>query len=296
MEDVVRKLLLYVLLTVFTVSLANAQDDPPCEMDCPDDDWIHKTQSSFEPDPVGCPGCEISFEYWQRENACGIYKDLQLGEITLTSSCLSCYTIDEIVDIAIDKMIKDNELPMPDTGECETNWRAFHSACWGEWTENGDTVIKPCEPAQCCWEVLEVCSDSVTGDITYNVIDSYAPDPEECLYYPYPCEFTCEGAPEPPKISADTEGMKEQNGYQIKAYPNPADNRLILEFASGKTGNFTLQVFDYSGNSLHESEFRKEGDNTFIHLNISEYNSGNYRYVIKRKGNTCVSGSFSIVR
>lgn len=124
--------LLVLLLSAFTVSISvNAQDTiPPCEMDClPQSPWIPAQLGPYT--VPGCPKCTLSFNYWYRYPACGIYKDLQIGEITLSLACLSCpLSIKDFVDFAIDKMILNNPIPKPGLDSCETYWRAINASCW----------------------------------------------------------------------------------------------------------------------------------------------------------------------
>jgi hypothetical protein len=229
------------VITLFILAFASslslkAQNDtiPPCDMDClPQSPWIPANLGPYQIYPIGCPGCLISFNYWYRPSECGYYHDIQLGNITISLQCLSCgYSANDIVQFAIDKMIRDNTISKPDSGNCDTFWRAFNSSCWGEWDNDGVHVFKPCLPAQCCWKVLEVCGEG-GGQISYTTIDSYAPDPEDCLVYPYPCEFTCEGAPE--KIVFPS-GMKENinpvNGFKTIVYPNPSDCWVNIKLES----------------------------------------------------------------
>lgn len=276
---------------------AYSQPDPPCEMDCPGSPWVLDSINWYSVDPIGCPGCQFKIYYWYRNAACGVWKDIQLGEVKLTSACVSCYTITDIVQIAKDKMIRDGALPKPGSEDpCETNWRAFNPSCWGDLIVDGEPRIEPCEPAQCCWERLRVCP-AEGGGIEYEVIDSYAPEPEDCLVWPFPCTFTCEGAPELQKPPTDgSTNMNEANGFKVSAYPNPADTRMTLLLESDKTGNFKLQIYDNAGNAVLTKEFEKEGYETYIQLNLSNFQNGNYRYMISSGGQPGISGSFNVVK
>lgn len=284
-------------MVVFSLTAYSQPPEPPCEMDCPGSPWVLDSINLYSVDPIGCPGCQIKFYYWYRTNACGIWNDIQLGEITVSLSCLSCYTIEEIVSFAKDKMIRDGALPKPDsTDPCETNWRAFNSSCWGEKEENGEIIILPCEPAQCCWQILEVCGIG-NDEIDYTVIDSYAPNEEVCLYWPHECTFVCEGAPELQKPPTDgSEKINEANGFKVTAYPNPADTRMNLLFESNKTGKFVLQIYDNAGNEVLRKDIKKDGFETYIQLNLSSFHNGIYRYMITSGGQPGINGSFNVIK
>ncbi|MFA5605161.1 MAG: hypothetical protein WC970_04790, partial [Dehalococcoidales bacterium] len=146
-------------ISFFALNLnLKAQTDsiPPCQMDCLDSAWTPATLGPYS--MPGCPGCLVSFNYWYREAACGLWNDIQLGDVSITLGCLGCpLTIDDYVAFAKDKMIRDNIIPKPEFPDCDIFWRAFTSSCWGKLVMGNDTLIQPCEPSQCCWEVLQVC-------------------------------------------------------------------------------------------------------------------------------------------
>jgi hypothetical protein len=266
-------------------------------MDCPGSPWIFAQLGWYYIDPVGCPGCRIKFDYWYRPAACGVYHDVQLGNITMTLQCLSCgYSTKDIVQFAIDKMIRDNPIPKPGNDTCDTFWRALNSSCWGEWDNDSVHVFKPCRPAQCCWKLLEVCGEA-DGQISYTTIDSYTPDPEDCLIYPYPCQFTCEGAPEPPSIQTGRkENVNAENGFKTIVYPNPSDGWVNIKFVSDSKGAHSVEVFDIKGNLVISKLFEKNQSEMFIQLNMNKYPSGNYRYVIKNGNVSGISGSFNVTK
>jgi len=67
---------LVLIFSAFVVSNnVNAQDTiPPCEMDClPQSPWIPAQLGPYT--VPGCPGCSLSFNYWYRYPACGIYNE-----------------------------------------------------------------------------------------------------------------------------------------------------------------------------------------------------------------------------
>jgi hypothetical protein len=294
-KNVVTFMILISVSVILASSLLKAQPDPPCEMDC-NEPWQFDQIGPFALDSVNCPGCFVYIDFWYRDNACnGLFKDLQLGEITLSLACISCnnYTIEDVVAFAKDKMIREHKKwPNPNPGNpCEDNWRAFESSCWGEWFVNGNRIIKPCLPAQCCWQKLRVCPTPF-GGIFYYTLTMYAPDEEDCYLYPYPCEFTCRFAPEPPEKQGIN--YNSDNGFLVVVYPNPANNHLTIQFESEKTGVFNLEIYDISGNKIYEKPISKLGESTYIELNLSSFSNGIYNYSILLDGKTGITGKFTV--
>jgi len=289
---------LVLFLSAFVVSNnLNAQDTiPPCEMDClPQSPWLPDTSIWYAVDPVNCPGCSLQFKFWYRYPACGIYKDLQIGEINLTLACISCpKSMKEYVDFAIDKMILNNKIPKPDTGRCETFWRAINASCW-KFFASYDTVLVPCEPSECCWRTLTMCTDS-SGNVTYSQHPPFT-TPDICYIYPYPCTFVCDEMPQPaPTPSGLTETTNLLNGFSTLVYPNPGTDWFNIKFRSASEGQHTIEVFDASGNLITIKDFGKVHGEIFIQLNMSSFSSGNYRYVIKHNGQPGINGSFNVVK
>ena len=280
----VRMALLPVIVFVLFLTVNNVKADdppPPCEMDClPQSPWTHGLSTWFDVDPINCPGCQMRFEFWWRSDACGVYKDIQLGQINLTLACVTCSkTIKEYVDIAIDSLILNNPIPKPDTNTCDTLWRAIFASCW-KFYASFDTVLVPCEPSQCCWRKVSVCTDSL-GNLTYSQEPRFA-TPDLCFIHQGPCTFVCDEMPEPsPMPSGLEENINEQNGFSTLVYPNPGTDWFNIKFRSESEGQHTIEVFDATGNLITIKDFGKVQDEIIIQLNMSSLSSGNYRYVIK---------------
>lgn len=290
----------FFLVLIFSAFLTsnnvNAQDTiPPCEMDClPQSPWVLDTLGQYT--IPGCPSCTLSFTYWYRTNACGVFKDLQLGEITLSLACLSCpLSIKDFVDFAVDKMILYNEIPKPDSGKCDTYWRAINASCWGFIESGNDTVLKPCKPSECCWRTLTMCTDS-SGNVTYSQHPPFT-TPDICYIYPYPCTFVCDEMPQPtPTPSGLEETTNLLNGFGTLVYPNPGTDWFNIKFHSDSEGQHTIEVFDESGNLITVKDFVKVQGEIIIQLNMSSFSNGNYRYVIKHNDKLGISGSFNVVK
>ncbi|MDX9791571.1 MAG: T9SS type A sorting domain-containing protein [Candidatus Kapabacteria bacterium] len=289
--------LLMLIFSAFVVSNdVNAQDTiPPCDMDClPQSPWNFATSIQY---PVpGCPGCSLSFNYWWREDACGVWNDIQLGDVSITLGCLACpFTIKDYVDFARDKMIRDNPILKPVAPNCDIFWRAFTSSCWGKLVMGNDTLIQPCEPSQCCWEVLQVCG-VIGGGINYTAIDTYSPDPEVCFIYPWPCTFTC-NPPEPPTMpSGLEENINSESGYKTTVYPNPSNDWVNIKLMSESDGEHKVEIFDGTGNLIISKTFTKSQNEIYIQLNMSSFPTGNYSYIVKHDGKPAINGSFYIVK
>jgi len=295
MKEHIISFILVLLLSALALSI-KAYSQPPCEMDCPQSPWIPATSVWYPVDPVSCPGCSLRFNYWYRPSACGIYKDLQMGEITLTLPCLSCpLSVKDYVNFAIDKMILNNEIPKPDTGKCETFWRAINASCWGFLVSGNDTTLMPCQPSECCWRTLTMCRDSL-GNLSYTQHPPYT-TPDICYIYPYPCTFVCDEIPQSAPTPTDAEeNTNIQNGFSTFVYPNPGTDWFNIKFRSESEGKHTIEVYDESGNLITIKDFGKVRGEIFIQLNMSGYASGVYRYVIKRNGIDGISGSFNLAR
>jgi hypothetical protein len=285
------------IFSAFVVSNnVNAQEQPPCEMDClPQSPWQPDVSGWHPVDPVNCPGCFIQFKFWFRPSACGLYKDLQLGEITLSMACMTCpKTIKDYVDFAVDKMILNNQIPKPDTGRCQTMWRAINASCWRPLV-SADSVFVPCDDSECCWRTVRLCRDDL-GNLSYTTNNQFSTQ-NNCYILQGNCTFVCEEMPEPTPMPSDLEeNTNLQNGFSTLVYPNPGTDWFNIKFRSESEGQHTIEVFDASGNLITIKDFGKVQDEIIIQLNMSNLSSGNYRYVIKHNDKPGISGSFNVVK
>jgi hypothetical protein len=298
MKKYILSFLLVLILSAFVVSNnVNSQDTiPPCTMDClPQSPWIPDVSGWHSVDPVNCPGCFIQFKFWYRASACGVFKDLQLDEFTLSSACNTCpKSIKDYVDFAVDLMILNNPLPKPANGTCETIWRAVNASCWRPLL-TVDSVFVPCENSECCWRTLTMCAD-ISGNLSYTENQNF-PAPNLCHIHQGNCTYVCDEAPEPaPMPSGLDENTNLQNGFSTLVYPNPGSDWFNIKFRSESEGQHTIEVFDASGNMITIKDFGKVQDEVIIQLNMSSLSSGNYRYVIKHNDKPGISGSFNVVK
>ncbi len=291
-----KKVIIFVFtFMLLTGSLLSQEPDPPCDMDClPQSPWLYDHLGPYS--IPGCPNCTISFDCWYRPSACGVFKDLQLGEITLSLACLACpFSIKDFIDFAEDQLILNNPIPKPDTGHCETNWRAIRASCWAFLPMGGDTILSPCEPSQCCWSTLTLCRDS--SGVLYYTKNPPFPTPNMCYVYPYPCTFICEEMPEPaPTPLGLDENINPQNGFSTLVYPNPGTAWFNIKFNSESEGLHTIEVYNELGNLITIYDFSKLQGEITIQLNMSDYPNGNYNYVIKYNNKPGINGSFNLIK
>ncbi len=65
-------------------------------------------------------------------------------------------------------------------------------------------------------------------------------------------------------------------GNSVFIYPNPAANRLYLDFSSSFTGNLGLKIYDYSGKLLYNNLETKQSKDFIKEINVSNYKRGIY--------------------
>jgi hypothetical protein len=74
------------------------------------------------------------------------------------------------------------------------------------------------------------------------------------------------------------------SGFQLNAYPNPANDRITYAFNSSKEGKYSLKLCDMTGRELiQEIQQATEGVNTG-YIDLTKYSTGIYLLVIKQGG------------
>jgi hypothetical protein len=65
-------------------------------------------------------------------------------------------------------------------------------------------------------------------------------------------------------VTSNSSGIEEHELSQLKAYPNPFEDRLSLQFESSSFQNVALEVVDLQGKLIHEAQLQAEiGSNQF---------------------------------
>lgn len=70
---------------------------------------------------------------------------------------------------------------------------------------------------------------------------------------------------------------------QVKLYPNPATNLATFEIEGLAGGNYTLQLIDMTGRQVTHHTFSPFGNQTRLHLDVSDLQAGLYLYSLRNE-------------
>ncbi len=281
-------LFLLIIALLLSFNPLSAQDpEPPCEMDCPQDDWEYKVEIDAWISPALCPNCSVAIEYWYREDACGLFKDVQIGQIDL-SDCDDCNLSDEqIFQLSVYYILTHNSM-LPEEDSCEINWRAINASCW---TRIGDTILR-CPSTECCWALYEVCTDSY-GQASATSL-SYSSS-----------SFTCNDPTQPNCFAVCDDYMPkrpdEQNHLLELTFdnvtypkPNPNTGETEIYFYSHQKGDLTVEIIDILGRKIKTINNVKKSHEIIIPVDMTRVSPGKYFYLVKVNGELISNGSLIV--
>ncbi|MGE0568745.1 MAG: T9SS type A sorting domain-containing protein [Bacteroidia bacterium] len=73
---------------------------------------------------------------------------------------------------------------------------------------------------------------------------------------------------------------------EIAVYPNPIQDKLIINFSNTKAGIYFIELYDDLGKILQKNEVEIKTDSNKYSLNLSSYSAGNYYLNISGTENT----------
>lgn len=98
-----------------------------------------------------------------------------------------------------------------------------------------------------------------------------------------------------PKAIITSIPVENKIGGSLLAYPNPSNDKLILDFSKMEKGIYSIALFDASGKRLTQSEINIESDYSIEKFEMKNYSNGIYLLKVANKNNG-ISQSFRILK
>jgi len=112
-----------------------------------------------------------------------------------------------------------------------------------------------------------------------------------CYYQPFPCDTIIDTCPIPPCVGID----ERLNGVAFKLYPNPANDKLIVEYElSGDINQVELVIYSMLGKL--EKRISLDNPSDRITLSTSDLSSGVYLYNLVSQNAVIDKGKLVIIK
>lgn len=299
----------FVLISTFFTEICLSQVPGGCTPDCEEDDWgtPHLLIADYG-------DCTLNIWYKTRV-ACNTYLDLQI--LLITTSGSGCYTmlpLNLLFKRAYYLLLLENPMNWPprcippnDTGQvCYNEYRISQAECWTiyEVVVVNDTnyVSIPCNGGDCCLQKMRVCRECPEGYLSlYPLEDPWSYDHCSESEPPIPpapegseCELVCNWflyLENRSQSNIENEhSMIIQSSKEIITQLNGGN--LNLSIKAPKHGNYSVRISDVYGSILKEQNGTINDNLNNIKVDLADFHSGNYLYIIEIDGNMIKSGKF----
>lgn len=267
-----------------------------CDESC-SEEW--STLSSNEFEKIISTACTLRVEYTWRE--CNGDIEAQITEIKIIENPPlggGCGNDDDVMLEAIEGLLAQiATLPGVTLPE---DVKLKKPTCWDRIAGSGYEVLAWCDQENCCIVEYTLESDgsggsqidngSTSASLLFPVIDYCDLNPT-CTYV---CETDYYGVTEETTltrqipIEIDTDLFENK----VNVHPNPAENKVSIDFSSEAKGNVELSIYDNTGSKISSYQFNKSGNSINMEINLEEFNSGLYHFVIKMGSINMETGKF----
>lgn len=248
-----------------------------CDMPCNIGAW--QSEQFFIKNLYMCNGvqCKLKITYKKRLTMCNgvTYYDYQLIS-TEPIDCENCnYIAAEYHSFAIDYLLKDGGLPLPDLNKCDTNYRMVEAKCWKY--DNGKIIY--CNTDNCCRSTWKVCNENYVYTTTRLSGSEFSEECEDpncfsfCTVYPVKI---------PTSVYNNSINSDELAKHSFMTYstPNPTTGKSDIYITSDFIGMVKLKVYDINGNFVLEFDKDKKSYEVILPIDISKMSNGVYYYRI----------------
>ena len=301
-----KNILIILILLSMLILTTNSKAYDDCKMVCEDIPW-QSTGST----PFTIPGCSSGctfVAYWSYrfincpEIAPIVWCDFKLdaiGCVGCPPSCWTCVNMYDMTHAAMAAvMLEEAKFKicatslLPDS--CSINFSINYSSCWKNESASPSepTRLLPCDESQCCKEIWKICKDELGNPQAPVLVTQWSLNPYcesgECIAVCEPLHLQ--------QLSGIQDNINQLTGYKASVYPNPTDGYLNIELKSESEGEHLLEIFDITGNLMLSKTFQKQDVDIQVHLDLTKFISGNYKYVIKLNGVSKISGTFNLIK
>lgn len=182
--------------------------------------------------------------------------------------------------------------PRLEINQSYENVQLVQVSCWK--TINGETSV--CPDTGCCGQKVSIYRTSNGLDIQYDWSFYEAVDCDDdggvtcsnlcnwaLYYYPFP-KKSIEEEPEAP--------------FERKSFvkPNPTNGETELSLNFEETGIIDIKIVNNRGSLMKAARYNKTSQEAVYDLNIDDFPSGLYYYMVQYNGRQITNGTFSVVK
>ena len=299
-----KKIILLISAFLFALSSNVIAQVPDECLECPDAaDWVDETDNITLED---CPDCKITLEWRWRGgyprydpptcNGMPIY-EMEIISFIKDPACSTCTMHDREIFAELFMWMCLN-YPFPQLysfGDCYQNVSLIQVSCWK--TINGITSV--CPGSGCCAQKVKICKGQNGTEVylDYTTTTAVDCDPDggvTCMNFCGWVEYY-DGLLDRKPIEIEKKEAEIENEH-VLFKPNPSNGTSELSLNFEEKGLVNIKIISAAGTEVNAYEIDKTSDSETLDIDMSNYPSGMYYYIVELEGMPIAKGKFSLVK